>query len=222
MPKRFLHDHLEPLEQRLPQLVVFRNTVVKQVETDGPRIVSLTAIQRTPRPAVPHAGYDRLPSKDIPDWYATQDSARFTKTVHQFDADQRTVFMDATEWGEILALSGAPYLQGVEDVDGGVTGDDTLGQAITFGFVQALHMEPDPDRDADVPRGTPRQLGLGGYRNKPNGWKLVWTYRRLASFGREVSSGDLSLQNWGYYPNKNETGKRLSVWLLVSRPDGNR
>ncbi len=53
-----------------------------------------------------------------------------------------TVFLDATEWGEVLALADAPYLQGVEAVDGGREGNDTCGQATVFDIVERLNAEP--------------------------------------------------------------------------------
>ncbi len=78
------------------------------------------AIERKPKPGVLHNGYDRLPSQDLADWYSPQDSARFAKRVLQASvlvpgAKRAPVFIEATEWGEVLALADAPYLQGVGD-----------------------------------------------------------------------------------------------------------
>jgi hypothetical protein len=52
------------------------------------------------------------------------------------------IFMDATEYGDLLAISQAPYLQGIDErFDGDVSGigNDTCGQAITVDFVQNYH-----------------------------------------------------------------------------------
>ena len=45
------------------------------------------------------------------------------------------------DWGEVLALSGAPYLQGFENVEGELAGNDRCGQATVFGFVEQLTAE---------------------------------------------------------------------------------
>lgn len=217
-PSFFLENQLLPLEKGLPNLTVFRNSVVKSVQASSSRIESIGAVQRKARNHVAHNGYDRLPSQDLRDWYSPDDSERFTKVIHTFTGSPSTVFIDATEWGEVLALADAPYLIGVEHQDGGLTGDETLGQAITYDFVQELHETPNPNRDAEVPEGHGQQLGLGGYRDKPDGWKLVWTYRRLVSSGKTIQSGDLSLQNWGYYPEHNETGNDYPFgYLFLNR-----
>ncbi len=153
-PRDFLAKHLLPLEERLKdRLVVYRNTVVRQIEADpkARRVRSITAIRRLARPGVARGGYDVLPSKDLPDWYSPDPSSRFAKEVLQFVAKPKgtTVFLDATDWGEVLALSGASYLQGVEAVDGGREGNDACGQAIVFGFVERI--EPRPVAEPPTP-----------------------------------------------------------------------
>ena len=76
------------------------------------------------------ANPSRLLSDDLPDWYSTENSDRFTKEIRYFTGD---IFIDATEWGELLALSGADYLQGIaEQYDGDTSGigNDTCGQVV--------------------------------------------------------------------------------------------
>ena len=105
-PKRLLRDHLEPREQALSaRLTVYRDTVVKRVAQRGPILESLTAIQRIPRKG---SGYDRLPSADLADWYDADPSPRFEKRRWEFRAPtgKTAIFVDATEWGELLALDG--------------------------------------------------------------------------------------------------------------------
>ena len=212
-PREFLDRFLEPRERELaPKLTVFRETVVKRVETEGRRITAIVAIQREPREGVAHAGYDRLPSQDLADWYSPTDSPRFTKTTLRFTAP---VFVEATEWGEVLALADAPLLQGVEVEDGSVDGDDTLGQSTTYGFVQKMHSEPVDDHPEIEPV---ENLGLGAYHDRPNAWQLIWTYRRLRGEGREASPGELSLQNWGYSIDRSEGGNDYPFgYLFLSR-----
>ena len=91
-------------------------------------------------------------------------------------ADKTTVFIEATEWGEILALSGSEYLQGVEYQDGQRGGNDSCGQSTVYCFVQELHDAP---QESVAPQGNPEKLGFGDYSEKPNAWELIWTYRRI-------------------------------------------
>ena len=142
-PRTFLERQLLPMEGRASQngrLVVYRDTVIKhaRIDAEDGLIRAVVAIRRTPKPGIGWGGYDRLPSEDLADWYSPTPSERFDKTVLTFAARQpgRTVFIDATEWGELLVLAGAPYLQGVERVRGGRQGDDTCGQSTVFDFVE--------------------------------------------------------------------------------------
>ena len=223
-PKDFLDQHLLPLEARLKdKLVVFRDAVVKSVDADpkSGQIRSLTAIKRTPKPGVGWAGYDRRLSEDLADWYSAAESDRFGKSVLKFEADVRpghaTVFLDATEWGEVLVLADAPYLQGVEAVDGGREGNDTCGQATVIDIVERLNAEPaeEPPGPAGV-----EKLGFGGYKKFGDAWDRIWTYRRLKGKGSKAAVGDISLQNWGYSGRDNEGGNDYPFgYLFKSRAD---
>lgn len=213
-PRNFLEAQLLPLEGRLREsgrLVVYRDTVLKRVEVDpkAGRIRSIVAIRRTPRPGVAWAGYDRLPSEDLPDWYSPTSSDRFDKTImtiraHGASQPGHTVFLDATEWGELLVLSGAPYLQGVDSAEGG-QGDDTCGQSTVFDFVERLN--PAPVEEPPGPRDVPG-LGFGDETGRPDAWDRIWTYRRIRSRpeGGPPAVGDLCLQNWGYSAKRREGG----------------
>ena len=209
-PKDFLDQHLLPLEARLKdRLVVFRDTVVKSASVDpkSGAIRSLTAIRRTPRPGVGRSGYDRRLSEDLADWYSPAESGRFSKAILTFDAGttpgRSTVFLDATEWGELLVLAEAPYLQGVEDVDGGRAGKDTCGQATVFDIVERLN--PEPTEEPAGPTGV-EKLGFGSYKKFGDAWDRIWTYRRLKGKGTKAAVGDICLQNWGYSGRDDEGG----------------
>lgn len=220
-PQKLIDGLLTPREQALRgRLTVFRNAAVKRCTFDAEagRIRSLWAVQRTPRsapeadaPSEAAAGYDRFPSQDLPDWYAEEDSPRFTKRLLCFEGD---VFIDATEWGELLVLSDAPYLQGVqEDAASGDTtataeGEDRIGQTITYCFVQKILPESsveesstaeEPSSAGEVEGG----VGYGAYGDRPDAWSRIWTYRRILSSGEEPAVGDLCLQNWGYAQTRN-------------------
>ncbi len=225
-PDGFLERQLLPLQRRVSdRLTVYLNTVIKQVElNDGKSsIKSLIAIERTPKKGITSNGYDRLPSIDIPDWYSPCPSDRFEKRTLKFagrsQADRSTVFIDATEWGEVLALSGTPYLQGMEDSDGGQQGNDQCGQATVFCLVEELLAEPidEPKRAFPVDH-----LGFGAYRDKADAWEKIWTYRRIRGRG-DPAPGDLSLQNWGYSPTLQEGGNDYPFgYLFKTRETASR
>ena len=210
-PRALLAGWLVPREESLSaRLTVYRETVVKRVQVEGRRVTEIVAIQRTPRPG--EDPYGRLPSSDLADWYSPEDSPRFKKSVLRFAAD---VFVDATEWGEVLALAGAPFLQGAEVDEDSLEGDDRLGQSIVYGFVQRMHTEP----VADHPTVEPIEgLGFGPDRDRRDAWNRVWTYRRIRGSGPGASPGELSLQNWSYYADLGEGGNDYPFGpLLVSR-----
>lgn len=221
-PQQILDEAFLPKERKLrDRLKIYRNTVVKSVEVDpsNRRILSVIAIQRTAKPTVEADGYDRLLSQDLPDWYSPTPSDRYDKQVRTFSANasRSTIFVDATEWGELLALSGASYLVGTEHKDGDLHGNDRCGQATTFGFVMRYHDRPIKDHPKYP---TMPHLGFGSYRNRPDAWSQVWTYRRIKADADEPNSGDLSLQNWGYDPRSGESGNDYpGGYLFLSRDD---
>jgi hypothetical protein len=221
-PRKFLKAEIEPLlAARQERLRVFREAVIKSVEVNdrSDAITGITAIQRTARPQVSAGGYDVLLSQDLPDWYNSAPSKRFDKRVIRFaarrDTTRSTVFIDATEWGEVLALSGAPYLQGVEPEDGSIESNDCCGQSIVFGFVQRLHADA-----VNEPEVAPavEGLGFGDYRDREDAWEQIWTYRRLRGTDAAPQPGDLSLQNWGYSHRLREGGNDYPFgYLFKSR-----
>ena len=138
-----------------PKLRVFQQTVLHHAETvlsagvQSTKIVSATAIQRTPTAASTsicpeHPGYGSQLSKALPDWYSPQPSAAFDKTQLKFMAE---TWLDTSYNGELLVLSGAPYLQGIdEEFDGDVrgaaqdVGNDTIGQSFTMTYQVHLYV----------------------------------------------------------------------------------
>lgn len=195
-----------PLEAGIPNLIIYRNTVLKSVATistpSGRKIHSVTAIQRTARPGVPAGGYDIFLHQDLPHWYDPHDDARYTKRVMNFSlagegSKREAVFVDATEWGEMLVLAGASYSQGAEAVDGSPGGDDQCGQATVFPFIQRYNEAPTDEPPNPHVVDHPEHYGMVG-----DSWQQAWNYRRVfASRTDSVqpppSPGDLSEQNWG-------------------------
>jgi hypothetical protein len=224
-PREFLARQLLPLERSLAAkgtLVVYRETVLKRVETDpaGGRITAVEAIRRLPKPGLASGGYDRLLSADLHDWYDPRPSDRFDKAVLRFASKpggRPVVFLDATEWGELLVLAGAPYLQGIENVDGGRAGDDRCGQSTVFDFVERLN--PAPVEEPPGPSGV-EGLGFGDYEGRADAWAQIWTYRRIKGAKGPPAVGDLCLQNWGYSGRRKQGGNDYPFgYLFVSRAD---
>ncbi|HEX6963864.1 MAG TPA: FAD-dependent oxidoreductase [Lacipirellula sp.] len=221
-PRKFLEREIEPLlKARQERLRVFRETVVKRVEVDdrGETIVALVAIQRTPRSGLAAGGYDVHLSADLKDWYDPEPSPRFAKRLLRFQAKEdsplSTVFIDATEWGELLVLSGAPYLQGVEPEDGSLKSNDRCGQSTVFAVVQELHAHDVDEPDVAEPV---EGLGFGDYRDRDDAWQRIWTYRRIRGTDKAPRPGDLSLQNWGYSRRLREGGNDYPFgYLFKSR-----
>lgn len=194
-PQNLLAVGLNPLlESVSPKLKVFYNTVIKSVKTSDNKITSIVAIQRTLKPKTKCEGYARFLSQDLLDWYSPNNSTRFDKTLIEFSspANRTTIFVDATEWGELLALSDAPYLQGInERFDGDTSGigDDTCGQSCVFGFTERLHKQNTYEPPNPFPVAHPDYYSLDGYT-----WDKVWTYRRLYTKEIVIGPNDLTLQ----------------------------
>lgn len=217
-PKAYLENQLHPMQREVEdKLVVFLETVVKTVEVDdsGSKIAAVTAIQRKP---INGRGYDLLPSQDLSDWYSPVDSERFKKTLLRFgpNKNKSTVFMDATEWGEVLALSGADYLQGIEYEEGKADGNDKCGQSTVYCFIQELLADKTTET---APYVDISSLGLGDYQERENAWQLIWTYRRVRGQGAPAA-GDLCLQNWGYSDSRQHGGNDYPFgYLFKSRAE---
>lgn len=220
-PKRILTEKIYPAIQAEPNLKVFYSTVVKSVKTTpgtSRNIVSVEGIARTPVDGT--KGYESFLHQSLSDWYSRANSSRFTKRSLTFRArgDTPPVVIDATEFGDVLALSGASYLQGVDPTDGALSGQaETCGQAMVFPFVATLERQP-----VDEPRNPftvqhPKFYGFGSYD-----WDRIWIYRRVRSTAAgTVRFGDWSLQNWNPgndYPfkylflNRAQTNAQRADW----------
>ena len=198
-PKNLLTQAIYPAVAREQNLVVLKNTVVKRVFTKnglpGKRaIASIEVVRRTPTQAASWGGYDVRLSSDMLDWYSETDSPRYTKEVITLSSLRAAgpVVIDATELGDVLVLSGAAYMQGVETSDGSATAAlETCGQAFTFPFAIRNGRVPAPD---DLPNVSPDHPEDFGWEGKD--WAYVWRYRRLAGAGEGAHPDEISSQNW--------------------------
>ncbi|MEM9490579.1 MAG: FAD-dependent oxidoreductase, partial [Myxococcota bacterium] len=204
-PEAFVGQQLNPLIRPLEDqglLKVFYQTVVKTVDIDlsvsGP-IESVTGIRRVPKrdQGVELNGFDKFLSEDLTDWYSPVESARYTKEAIQFvgRGGRTPVVIEATEFGDVLALSTFSYLQGVEQFDGSTNVlDSTCGQATVFPFTQ-LHLaapetEVEPERVPALTVAHPEHFELR------SSWQDIWQYRRLGSFDGASNAGEVTMQNW--------------------------
>ncbi len=204
-PRYLLEHHLLPLEARLSKhLKVYRETVVKQVvlRDDGQHVQAIVCVQRSAKPG--HVAYQQLPSQELSDWYDPQESEHYRKQLLRFvGRSDASVFLDATEWGEVLVLSGCDFQQALDKGDDSEKSGSRCGQCTVFGFVQELRADPSDDSAAPA---TAEALGWGQYQGRPDAWEKVWTYRRIRGSRARPATGDLSLQNWGYSPSLREGG----------------
>ncbi len=198
-PKDLLTSAINPAISSVgSKLTVLKNTVVKSVVTatagGRTRIAQLRAIRRTPTAAAAWGGYDVNLSKDMPDWYSPKDSARYKKesiTISPRGASM--VVVDATDLGDVLAVSGAPYLQGAEATEGGLDAfDDRCGQTITFPFYMRYEAAAVAD---DLPATKPDHPEQYGYENGYD-FAAVWRYRRVRGSTAQPAVADISNQNW--------------------------
>jgi hypothetical protein len=196
-PDRFHADVLQPLlkDPALKgRLRLLDNTVIKQVYTEqgpnGPQITDVFAVRRTP---VAGAKAQFL-SAQLPDWYDLENSPGFTKEVIRLTGPEggRPVVIDATELGDVLVLSFAPYLQGAEASDGSTeTKDELCGQATVMPFVMRYDANAGTEPPNPFAVDHPDFYSIGKYT-----WDQVWRYRRLVDGSGSGYVGDRSLQNW--------------------------
>lgn len=219
-PSPFIEKMIRPAINAEPYLRVFLNTVVKSVATKERQIVSISTITRTP---VKGTGYERYLSDDIADWYSPRDSNNFIKTPLNFGGrdGKMPIFIDATEFGDVLVLAGSPWLQGTEDADGALSGNDTCGQAIVYPIAAVLNAEPVSEGPNPFPVDYPDFYNFKT-TSRTFGWDEIWTYRRLrGALNTGPSAGDISMQNWnpgndfpfGYlFLNKAQTLAQRENW----------
>jgi len=225
-PLQALERTINPLiNSRQANLTVFYNTVVKNVVKAGGKLVRLQAVQRFP---LKGKGWEFTMSKNISDWYSLQNSSEFKKNelILTGQSSQNPIFIDATEFGDVMALSGAEYLQGLETADGSLINQDTCGQAIVYPLV--LSSEPIPKTPVNNPIDSIKET-IGNIIKPvsppptvpfddgiPNvntdlvnffslgkfSFSQVWSYRRIKESA--ATQIEHSLQNW--YPGNDYGG----------------
>ena len=216
MPLELLDKYIKPYLATLPNLKIHYNTVVKSVDkakagtsydtfnaknTDVNQIKFVNAITRTPNSALAYKGYDKRLSEDLPDWYAITNSARFTKQIKNFTgvSGALPIVIEASEFTDVMVLSGAEYMQGNQLFDGTkATLNEQCGQGITYPFNMKYHSSPKTENGPQL--GTfPRTSGA--FNSSPYGWDGVWRYRRLNGGNvpgklNKALPGEVTVMNW--------------------------
>ncbi|MGB7087144.1 MAG: FAD-dependent oxidoreductase, partial [Phormidesmis sp.] len=230
------------------ELKWFPSTVIKDIalSADGRMIDSAIAIQHSPAPGAPPLNTEPL-SATLIDSYQYEDSERFTKKIIQFvpqpseQADEQSgpadwYVVEATETGEVIALSGVPYQLGldprsyVNPSSPTETGDPYCVQGFTYTFGMERTAEPQPQPEPAYYQQYAPYFSYERSRNNNDYFDYVFTYRRISApnprpdgrqFGvSKVAPGDISMQNWtwgnDYRPGTAADNLVLSHEQLVS------
>lgn len=194
----------------------FPSTVVKEVDVEGAMIAGAIAIQHSPAPGTPPLNTEPL-SAFYEDIYRYEDSQRLTKKIirfqpsgHEGPADWYVV--EATETGEIIALSGVPYRLGLDPKSylnpssPTATGDAYCTQGFTYTFAMERTDKPYREERPDYYDIYEPYFSFERQRDNTNYIDFVFTYRRLWAPGdrperrifgvSDVKPGDISMQNW--------------------------
>ncbi|TVP65091.1 MAG: FAD-dependent oxidoreductase [Leptolyngbya sp. LCM1.Bin17] len=214
------------------ELKWFPHTVVKDLSLNaqGDHIEEVIAIQHSPAPGTPPLNTDFL-SEIIEDAYTYADSGRLSKQIIQFvpagivakraagevDARVDWYVVEATETGEMVALSGVPYELGLDprsplNPSSPVTERDPYcTQGFTYTFAMEHTAEP---QTFDVPDFYSIYEPYYSWEQERNflqtaadHFDFVFTYRRLWNAHPRASEtnifrmpvmgvGDISMQNW--------------------------
>ena len=201
------------------RLQVLKGAVLTGVTTKGSTILAVEVLVRKRPWAWPLLPLIRQPlSQEISSWYQEKDK-QFTYervTLKNIHNPLRTVFIDASEWGELLALSRAHHVVGVEKDEQHPTDTQPgCGQSFTFPLALERARETVADPFALLPaslqplvkpvQGT---LPFSLSDNKTFTLDDVWRYRRLQVEDGGFLKGykpEISSQNW---TNGNDYGEK--------------
>ena len=204
------------------ELKWFPSTVVKEValSAGGRMIDSAIAIQHSPQPDTPPLNTELLSEKFL-DIYQYEDSDRFSKRVIQFvpaEAEAEAAgpadwyVVEATETGEVIALSGVPYDLGLDPRSAlnpsspTETGDPYCVQGFTYTFGMERTADPQPQPEPSYYDQYAPYFSYERPRDTNDYFDYVFTYRRISAPGPRpkerqfgvsaVIPGDISMQNW--------------------------
>jgi len=208
---RRLKDMLQPFIDE-GVLTIYYQTVPKRARVENGSIAAVDFVQRTytgrgPKP------YARFLSREILDWYDDKDSRQYAKRRVTLKGK---VFIDATETGELIVLSGAKSRLGSVDDSVGPQNPECV-----MGFVYPLNLrEGKPSRqDKAMLAAAIDPPGLeafnirdsGAEKNKYKFWKddprqaalSVYDYRKISE------NPPVTMMNWD--PGNDYSGKNLII-----------
>jgi hypothetical protein len=194
----------------------FPSTVVKEVGVSGAMITDAISIQHSPAPGTPPLNTEPL-SAFYDDVYRYEDSDRLSKKIirfqpsgHEGPADWYVV--EATETGEVIALSGVPYRLGLDSKSylnpssPTLTGDPYCTQGFTYTFAMERIEEAQVQERPDYYDIYAPYFSFERERDNTNYIDFVFTYRRILAPGErperrifgvsDIKPGDISMQNW--------------------------
>ncbi|MEM6254622.1 MAG: FAD-dependent oxidoreductase [Cyanobacteria bacterium P01_D01_bin.156] len=206
----------EASDQGGGQLKWFPSTVIKELQIEDAMVTGAIAIQH--RPALGTSPLNTEPlSQYIEDAYRYEDSERLAKTVIQFqpsghDGPADWYVVEATETGELIALSGIPYRLGLDPISflnpssPSVTGDPYCTQGFTYTFAMERTAAAQPQEKPDYYDIYAPYFSFERERDNINYIDFVFTYRRILAPGKrpekrifgvsDIQPGDISMQNW--------------------------
>lgn len=184
---------LRLIEEKLarePNLKVFYNTVVKEIETESTsnqqklRITKVFGIKRYSRNTRTAGIYF---SDQVRDWYSPVSNSNFTKIIMEFSGmDQILPVIDASEFADVLVLSGADFKQG-EDSTFDLPKINTCGQSTVFPFVASTNSSS---------TWAPPHPGLEfNFSDRGYSYAKIWAYRKIKETSSQ-SPYSKSLINW--------------------------
>ena len=126
------------------------------------------------------------------DWYHPDQSDYYRKSVRVLTVNSGGFVIEASQYGDALALADAAFSQGIPS-------NDTCGQSIVFGVHEVYGNQRSLKegqkrslKEDKFQKGDQDGFSLGGFTVEQ-----VWGYRRLiGSGGNEPHVGEVSLQNW--------------------------
>ena len=184
-----------------------------EFDSTGKRITAIYAVRRIPRDRnyVPKG---RL-SQELTSWYSWNSDRIFEKVPIRLVAppNGKTIVIDATDTGELVAWAGIPYRLGSEsrvttgEIHASPKDNPECTQAFTFPFVLAIQDDGGSSRKqlANIQPGISRaehrrEYSLEGFPMFAG--RSFFNYRRLVSLTRNnpfvatPSVGDMTLVNW--------------------------
>ncbi len=194
----------------------FPSTVVKELDIEGAMIESAIAIQHRPAPGTPPLNTEPL-SAVYEDIYRYDDSERLSKKIIRFepmghDGPADWYVVEATETGEVIALSGVPYQLGLDPKSylnpssPTLTGDPYCTQGFTYTFAMERTAESQVQERPDYYDIYAPYFSFERERENINYIDFVFTYRRILAPGdrpeqrifgvSDIKPGDISMQNW--------------------------